>query len=164
MNNNMIKAVLAGSAFAAMALATTAAQAATADGTASATILTQVTVSNTSALDFGTIAIGTSGGNVTISTAGARTCGSGLVCSGATTAAGFSVSGVTGQTVGVTVPGSVTLTETGGATMSATLSSSAASIVLDGTDAFTVGGVLGVGGTQTAGAYSGLFTVTVNYQ
>lgn len=68
--------------------------------------------------------------------------------------------------VGVTVPGSVTLTETGGATMSATLNSSAASLTLAGTaaDAFSVGGTLNVGGSQAAGAYAGTFTVTVNYQ
>jgi Mat/Ecp fimbriae major subunit len=154
---------LAASAIVATGFGATAANAATADANATAVILAPVTVTKTADLDFGTIAVGTSGATVAVSTAGARTCGTGLVCSGATSAAAFTVSGVTGQTVSVSLPGSVSLTS-GANTMSATLTSSAASIVLDGTDAFTVGGTLTVSGTQAAGNYSGLFTATVNYQ
>jgi len=165
MNIRILKSVAAGSVLA-LGLVSGAANAATADGTARATILQQVTVTNTSDLQFGTVAIGTGGGAVTVATGGGRTCATTLVCSGATTSAGFSVSGATGMNVGISVPGSVTLTETGGATMSATLASSATSLTLLGTaaDAFRVGGTLNVGGTQTAGAYAGTFTVTVNYQ
>lgn len=165
MNIRTLKSVAAGSVLA-LGLVSGAANAATADGTARATILQQVTVTNTSDLQFGTVAIGTGGGAVTVATGGARTCAATLVCSGATTSAGFSVSGATGMNVGISVPGSVTLTETGGATMSATLASSATSLTLLGTaaDAFRVGGTLNVGGTQAAGAYAGTFTVTVNYQ
>jgi len=165
MNIRTLKSVAAGSVLA-LGLVSGAAQAATADGTARATILQQVTVTNTSDLQFGTVAIGTGGGAVTVATGGGRTCATTLVCSGATTSAGFSVSGATGMNVGISVPGSVTLTETGGATMSATLASSATSLTLLGTaaDAFRVGGTLNVGGTQAAGAYAGTFTVTVNYQ
>jgi hypothetical protein len=165
MNIRILKSVAAGSVLA-LGLVSGAANAATADGTARATILQQVTVTNTSDLQFGTVAIGTGGGAVTVATGGGRTCATTLVCSGATTSAGFSVSGATGMNVGISVPGSVTLTETGGATMSATLASSATSLTLLGTaaDAFRVGGTLNVGGTQAAGAYAGTFTVTVNYQ
>ena len=110
--------------------------------------------------------IGTGGGSVSVGTGGARTCATTLVCSGATTSAGFSVSGATGMNVAISVPGSVTLTETGGGSMAATLVSSATSLTLAGTaaDAFSVGGTLNVGATQAAGAYAGTFTVTVNYQ
>ncbi len=165
MNIRTLKSVAAGSVLA-LGLVSGAANAATADGTARATILQQVTVTNTSDLQFGTVAIGTGGGAVTVATGGGRTCATTLVCSGATTSAGFSVSGATGMNVGISVPGSVTLTETGGATMSAALASSATSLTLLGTaaDAFRVGGTLNVGGTQAAGAYAGTFTVTVNYQ
>ena len=165
MNIRILKAAAAGSVLA-LGLVSGAANAATADGTARATILQQVTVTNTSDLQFGTVAIGTGGGTVTVSTAGARSCGTTLVCSGATTAAGFSVAGATGMAVGISVPGSVTLTEVGGASMAATLNASASSLTLAGTsaDAFTVGGSLNVGGTQAAGAYAGTFTVTVAYQ
>lgn len=163
MKIQMIKA-LAGSAVIALGLSASAANAATASANATAEILSQVSVTKTADLAFGTVAIGTSGGTVAVSTAGARSCGSGLVCSGTTAAAGFTVSGAVGQTVGVTVPATVTLNDGGSNNMTATLTSSASSIVLDGTDAFTVGGTLTVGGTQAAGTYAGSFTVTVNYQ
>lgn len=165
MNIRTLKAVAAGSVLA-LGLVSGAANAATADGTARATILQQVTVTNTSDLQFGTVAIGTGGGTVTVSTGGARSCGSTLVCSGASTAGGFSVAGASGMNVGISVPGSVTLTEVGGGSMAATLNSSAATLTLTGTaaDAFTVGGSLNVGATQAAGAYAGTFTVTVAYQ
>ncbi len=161
MKTSMIKAAIAVTAFAGLGVATSA-QAATANADARATILAPVIVTNTSALDFGLIAAGPAS-SVTVSTAGARTCGAGLVCTGATTAANFTVVGVVGQTVGVSVPANVTLAS-GTNNMTATLNGSAASILLDGTDAFSVGGVLGVGANQAAGAYTGTFTVTVNYQ
>jgi Mat/Ecp fimbriae major subunit len=142
--------VLAGTAAIALALGSNAAQAATANADARATILTQVTVVKTSDLDF-------------VTPAGAGSCTAGLVCSGTKTAANFTVTGVVGQTVGITLPANVTLTS-GTNSMTATLNSSATSILLDGTDAFSVGGDLAVSATQAAGAYLGTFTATVNYQ
>ena len=61
MNIRTLKSVAAGSVLA-LGLVSGAANAATADGTARATILQQVTVTNTSDLQFGTVAIGTGGG------------------------------------------------------------------------------------------------------
>ncbi len=165
MKTSMIKA-LAASAVLAAGLASTGAQAATATADAKATILTQVVVTKTSDLDFGVIAVGTSGGNVLVDSASARTCTGGLVCSGTTTAAGFSVTGVTGQTVGISVPANVTL-NSGTNSMSASLDASASSLVISATataNTFKVGGDLTVSATQAAGAYVGTFTATVNYQ
>jgi hypothetical protein len=164
MNKQLIKAALVASAIATVGFGGSAAQAATANADAKATILTQVAVSKTADLDFGTIAIGTSGGTVAVSAGGVRTCGTGLVCSGATTAAGFTITGVSGQNVGISLPGVVTLTGPGGATMDSSLSSSAASMVLGTTNNFTVSGTLVVASNQAAGAYTGAFTATVNYQ
>lgn len=150
----------------AAALASTSANAATANADATATILEQVTVTKSSDLDFGTIVVGATGGTVDISTAGARTCGAALVCSGAVTAAAFDITGTSGEVVDVTVDASVTL-NSGGNSMTAALTSSDASITLDGTaanDAFTVGGLLTVGASQAAGDYTGNFDVTVDYQ
>jgi Mat/Ecp fimbriae major subunit len=161
------KAALVGSVFAAAALAGTSAQAATASATASANILTQVTVTKTADLDFGTIAIGTSGGTVTVGNTDNRTCGAGLVCSAAVTSAKFDIAGAASQLVGISIDPSVTLNRTGGgASMSATLSTSASTATLSGTGTsnFAAGGVLTVSGTQQAGAYAGTFNVTVNYQ
>ncbi len=161
------KAALVGSVFAAAALSGTAAQAATASASATAKILTQVTVTKTADLDFGTIAIGTSGGTVTVGNTDNRTCGAGLVCSATVTSAKFGIAGAALQAVGITSDPSVTLNRVGGgASMSATLSTSASTATLSalGVSTFAVGGVLTVGGTQTAGDYSGTFNVTVNYQ
>lgn len=69
MNIRTLKSVAAGSVLA-LGLVSGAANAATADGTARATILQQVTVTNTSDLQFGTVAIGTGGGSVTVATGG----------------------------------------------------------------------------------------------
>lgn len=162
-----IKAALVGTVFAAAALAGTSAHAATASATASANILTQVTITKTADLDFGTIAIGTSGGIVTVGNTDNRTCGAGLVCSATPSSAKFTIAGAASQLVGITSDASVTLNRTGGgASMTAALTSSLATQTLSGAGAgsFAVGGVLTVAGTQAAGAYTGTFNVTVNYQ
>jgi hypothetical protein len=163
MKIQMLKA-LAATAVVALGFSASAANAATASADATATILAQVSVAKDTDLAFGTIAIGTSGGTVAISTAGARACGTGLVCSGTVGAAGFTITGVSGQNVGISVPASVSLSDGGTNTMSASLTSSASTLTLDGTDNFSVGGTLTVGAAQAAGAYTGTFAVTVNYQ
>ncbi len=141
------------------------AHAANATATARANILQQVTVTNTSDLQFGTIVTGAASSTVVISSTGARTCGVGLTCSGTTTAAGFNVTGTSGQVVTIASAASVSLTNGSGGTMTATLTPSAATATLGATGAnFTVGGTLTVGANQADGAYSGTFNVTVNYQ
>jgi Mat/Ecp fimbriae major subunit len=164
MNTKFLKAAILASTVAATALVSTAAQAATASATARARILRQVTVTNTSDLQFGTIVTAAAASTVVVSTAGARTCGAGLVCSGATTAAGFNVTGTTGQVVTISVPASVNLTS-GANSMTATLNSSASTATLVANAAsFSVGGTLAVGASQADGDYAGTFTATVDYQ
>ncbi len=162
MTNRFMKAALAGTVLAA-AFASTGAQAATATAQAKAQILRQITVTKTSDLDFGTIVTGAAASTVIVSTTGARTCGVGLVCTNATTAAGFGIVGTTGAIVTIASDPTVSLTS-GANSMTATLLTSAATRTLTGTDAFTVGGTLAVGASQADGAYAGTFTVTVNYQ
>ncbi len=162
--SKFVKAALASSVLAASVMGAGAAQAATASADATANILQQVTVtSDGSDLAFGTIVTGTAASTVAVDSAGAVTCGTGLVCSGTTTAAGFDVTGTTGETVDVSADASVTLTGPSG-TMTASLSPSVSTIVLDGTGGFSVGGTLNVGANQADGAYSGTFNVTVDYQ
>lgn len=162
--SKFIKAALASSVLVASVMGANAAHAATASADARANILQQVTVtSDGSDLDFGTIVTGATASSVVISSAGALTCGTGLVCSGTTSAAGFDVTGTTGEIVTVSSDTSVTLTGPSD-TMTASLTPSASSITLDGTDGFTVGGTLAVGANQADGAYVGTFGVTVNYQ
>lgn len=174
MKNSMIKA-LAGAAFLASALGATSAQAATADADARATILTKVEVTkvvNTN-LDFGVIAIGTLAAagtaDVVVSNAGVRTsCGTGLVCSGAVDVAEFNVTGSVGELIAITVPSSVGLDHETlpGVSMSASLTTNATAgnHALTAGETFAVGGSLTVSGSQAAGAYAGMFTVTANYQ
>ena len=162
--SKFIKAAVASSVLAASVMGANAAHAATASADARANILAQVSVaSDGSDLDFATIVTGAAASTVVVAADGTRTCGTGLVCSGTATAAGFTVSGTTGQTVDVSSDASVTLTS-GANTMSAALSPSVTSIVLDGTDGFSVGGTLNVAANQADGAYTGTFDVTVDYQ
>jgi Mat/Ecp fimbriae major subunit len=164
MKTQMIKAAVLGSVIAALGLGATSAQAATASATARAKILRQVTLTNTSDLQFGTIVTGTAASTVTVDSAGARTCGAGLVCSGATTAAGFDIAGTSGQVVTISVPATVSLTS-GANSMTATLAASAATATLVANAAsFSVGGDLAVGANQADGDYTGTFTATANYQ
>jgi Mat/Ecp fimbriae major subunit len=165
MKTQMLKALVAGATIAALGLGATAANAATATATARAKILRQVTLTNTSDLQFGTIVTGTTASTVLISSSGARTCGTGLLCSGASTAAGFNVTGTSGQVVAVSVPATVTLTSTAGNTMSASLAASAATVTLAANaGSFSVGGTLSVGANQADGDYEGTFTATADYQ
>jgi hypothetical protein len=164
MNKNVLKAVIAGSLVASLGMGATAAHAATASATAKAKILRQVTVTNTSDLQFGTIVSSPTASTVVISTTGARTCGAGLVCSSTFSAANFDVTGTSGQVVAVSVPASVTLTS-GTLSMVANLSASATSLTLaNNAGSFTVGGTLNVSANQSDGDYLGTFTVTADYQ
>lgn len=158
-----IKATLASSVLVASVMGATAAQADTATADARANILQQVTVnSDGSALDFGTIVTGAAASTVTVS-AGGRSCGAGLVCSGTTSAAGFDVTGTAGETVSVASDPSVTLTS-GTSSMTANIVASVSTLTLTGgTGSFNVGGLLNVGANQADGAYEGSFNVTVNY-
>jgi Mat/Ecp fimbriae major subunit len=184
MNMRIVKALVAVSA---IALGSNAAFAATATANAKAEILAAITVTKTSDLDFGTIAVN-NGGAVTINaTTGAVTCGAtagDLVCGGTTSRAGFNITGADSKVVSINADASVTLTgpvpSGGGAapTMTATLVESATTAtlstaapavgatpaVIGGQGSFKVGGTLSVGATQAAGAYSGPFTVEVLYQ
>lgn len=141
-----------------------AANAATGSATASATILSPISVTKTSDLDFGKIIAGASASTVALTGAGAFTCGSGLTCSGTHTPAAFNVAGTAGEAVTVASDATVTLIS-GANSMSATLVPTASSLTLvGGTASFNVGGTLSVAGNQAAGAYAGTFNVTVNYQ
>ena len=159
-----LKAAVAVATLAALSLGATAANAATANATARAKILRQITLANTSDLQFGTIVTGAAASTVAISSDGARTYGSGLVCSGATTAAGFTIGGTTGAVVTISVPASVSLVS-GADTMTASLAASATTATLvANAGSFSVGGTLSVGANQADGDYVGTFTATVDYQ
>ena len=160
-----MKRALIGAAIAALAMNAPAAHAATATGTAKAKILRQITLSNTSDLQFATVISGATASTVAVSTAGGVTCGTGLTCTGTPTAANFDITGTNGAVVVVGGDANVTLNGSLGGTMNSTLSYSATNVTLGATGgSFQVGGTLSVGANQTAGDYSGTFNVTANYQ
>lgn len=165
MRNIALKRALMGAAIAALAMNASAAQAASATGTAKAKILRQITLANTSDLQYATIISGATASTVAVSTAYAATCGSGLTCTGTTTAANFNIAGTSGAVVLVGGDSSVTLNGSLGGTMTSTLTYSATNVTLSATGgSFQVGGTLSVGANQAAGDYSGTFNVTANYQ
>lgn len=160
-----MKRALLGAAIAALAMNASAAQAASATGTAKAKILRQITLTNTRDLDYATVISGATASTVAVSTAGAATCGAGLTCTGTTTSANFDIAGTNGAVVVVGGDSSVTLNGSLGGTMTSSLTYSAATVTLGATGgSFQVGGTLSVGANQTAGDYAGTFNVTANYQ
>ncbi len=148
-------------------LAATGAQAATtANGTATAEILTTLTVAPTRSLDFGQIAAN-GAGTVAIASNGNVTCSALLVCTGAPTSAAFDVAGTAGVAYAATITTpSVSLSDGGTNTMTLdgfSIGYPFGTTLAAGASAFEVGGTLHVGATQVAGAYSGSFTVPVSH-
>jgi Mat/Ecp fimbriae major subunit len=168
MSKMILKSAVLGAVMAAATLGATSAHAASATGTAKAKILRQITLTNTSDLEFATVISGANASTVAVSTSGAVTCGANLTCTGTTTAANFNVQGTNNAVVLVGGDASVTLNGSLGGTMSATLDYSATSVTLANSGptggSFQVGGTLSVGVNQASGDYTGTFNVTANYQ
>ncbi len=163
----------AGVALAALVSMNSAAHAQDATATATAEVLTALTLTwDTVPLDFGGILVDTvaaTGGSLTLAPDGTDTCGTGIICSGTTTVAGFDVTGSGGRVVTVTVPtGTVNLNHATLATSIplTAITSSDATVTTDaaGDASFTVGGTITVAATQAAGVYSNTFQVSVDYQ
>ena len=164
----MKKLLISAGALAALALSTPAFAAAsnTAQASASVNIVSPLTLTKNSDLDFGTVVGPFSGTAVEISNAGTPNCGT-LTCSGSPSAANFTVSGGTAnQALAVTVDPSVSMTS-GGNTLVADLTTDlpgAVSTDASGGATFGVGGKLTLAAGTVDGLYSGTFNVTVNYQ
>lgn len=152
---------------------------ATENTSAAAQIVTPIAISETSPLHFGTMAVlAGQGGTCILSTQGVRTQTGGVNLSAQTPNASnatYNVSGAVNTTYAITLPSSITVTETLSNTATMTINSLEArsssagvnglngTLSASGTDSFTVGGVLNVSAGQTTGLYSGSFDVTVAY-
>jgi len=165
----MNKLLISAGALAATALSTPAFAAATNTATANATvnIVSPLTLTNNTGLDFGTVVGPFSGQTVRISTAGVRNCG-GLTCSGTTvSAANFTVSGGTAnQALALTVDPSVSLTS-GANSLTVDLTTDLPTGLVtnaSGGATFGVGGSLAIPAGTSDGVYSGTFNVRVDYQ
>ena len=149
---------------------------ATENTAAAAKIVTPISITETSSLHFGTMAIlaGTPGTCV-LSTQGVRTQTGGVNLSvQAPTAsnAAYNVSGAVNTTYSITLPASITVTSgPSSMTINALLARTASAgsdgltgtLSAGGTDSFTVGGTLNVSQGQATGTYTGTFDVTVAY-
>jgi len=152
------------------------AQTQTVTGTASALLITPITIVKNVDMDFGNVAVSSSvSGTVVLTPSSTRsTGGSGGVTlpatTGTVTAADFTVSGQAGYTYAITLPTTATLSDGSGHTMTintftsvpvATGTLSSGSGVQD----LAVGATLNVAASQTPGVYSNATAVpvTVNY-
>lgn len=152
--------------------ATTAQGQVTASATASATIVTPISIAKTVDMNFGNVAVSpTNAGTVVLAPAGTRTLTGGVtlpVVPGTVTAATFKVDGQGNYTYAITLPSSALTITSGSNTMTVTTFTSNPSgtgALSAGTQNVNVGATLNVGAGQAAGTYVSLtpFDVTVNY-
>jgi len=144
---------------------------ATTSASATAVILTPISISNGADMDFGSVAVNaTTDGTVVLTAAAAttRSVSGGVTAVGGTpSSAAFTVTGVADQTYSITLPtdGTTVLTGPGpdmGVDFVCNLGTSG--LLTGGTETFYVGATLSVAGGQTAGSYSGTFEVSVDYE
>ena len=147
--------------------------------TAGAKLIVPMTLTETGVLHFGTINILAGvGGDVTLPTSSLiRTFDAGVSASAVApvaTHATYNVTGTKNVTYHLTLPATITVTETflGVASMSivpaarfnvASKDATESTLSSTGTDNFTVGGVLTVPAAAVGGIYAGTFNVTVDY-
>ena len=161
--SNKRKIVVVASIFAVTAFLVSGERAEAITGGASARIAIPVTVSESTALDHGTVTASGSTGTVTISVAGVRGVTGGVAALGGSPTQGiFAVTGEGNNAFTTTRDATSSLTGPGTA-MVATLSDDAPSNLSSGSATINVASSLAVGANQTAGAYSGTFSITVNY-
>lgn len=138
---------------------------------ASATIITPIAITNTSAMNFGNVAVNNNPGTVVLTPAGARSATGGCTLpatAGTVSAAAFTVTGIASATYSITLPAGATTITSGTDNMTVdtwTSSPTPTGTLTGGTETLTVGATLNVAADQPAGIYtSGTpFTVTVNY-
>ncbi len=141
--------------------------------TATATIVTPISITKTVDMNFGNVAVqSTTGGTVVLAPDGTRTQTGGVilpVTPGTVTAASFTVNGQGTYTYAITLPSTaLNLSDGASHTMTVTAFTSTPSgtgALTAGTQTLNVGGTLNVGAGQTAGVYVSAtpFNVTVNY-
>lgn len=139
--------------------------AADATGTASATIVAPIAISQSTAMNFGNIAPTATAGTVVLATNGGTTASNVDILAGSASAAAFAVTGTGSAAYSITLPTSVTLSSgTDTMTVDAFSHDAGATPALStGADSFNVGATLNVGASQPGGTYAGSYTVSVSY-
>lgn len=122
---------------------------------------------NGTKLNFGTVVKGTTTSEVYVTPAGARsiTSGNAALGGGSPTAAQFALTGEPAKVVNLTIPATFVVNGPSASTMTVTPELSTPSLTLSGggAGAFTVGGRLNLGASQTTGTYTGNVDVTMVY-
>jgi len=134
-------------------------------GNASAQIQTAISIVEDTQMDFGIIAVDADAGTVTISSAGVVSGPGDYSFSGSPAAGTFTASGDASTAVSISFTNG-SLTGPGTAmTLNNFTHDAGGSPTTDGSGdlTFNVGADLVVGASQVAGAYTGTYTVTVNY-
>lgn len=134
-----------------------------ANASATAEIVTPLTINKTVDMNFGKVAVTAAAGTVVLSPTGATSVTGGCTTQGGTVAAAtFTVTGQAAQTYAVTLPASCTLSDgTNNMTVNTFTSDHTGALP----ETLHVGATLNVLGSQPAGVYNSTadFTVTVNY-
>lgn len=137
-----------------------------ASSTATANVLAPMAILEVVALDFGDISVDANPGTVQVVVAdGTRavTGGASISVSDAGNRGSYTVTGAGNRTYSISIPDTTLIG--GGAPMPVTFTHDAGGTptLTTGADAFLVGGTIAIAGSQVPGAYSGTYTVTVNY-
>lgn len=147
------------------------AQAVTQSATVNANVVKPLTLTALQGLNLGTITLPTgswSGATVGISRTGLFSCSAKVICTGATTAASFNVTGTNRMVVRVTAPNPTLVNQSNPAkTLKLTLDSPAQlSLPNSGNQgvALNIGGSVTLDSTTASGTYTGTINVTVDYQ
>ncbi len=160
---NSRKIIIASSLFAVTSFLVSGDRAEAITAGASAQIAIPVTISETTALNHGTVTASGSLGTVTISVAGVRGVTGGVGALGGTVSQGvFTVTGEANSAFTTTMDPTSSLSGPGTA-MIATLSNDAPANLSSGSATINVSSSLAVAASQTVGAYSGTYSITVNY-
>lgn len=139
--------------------------------TATATLITPISLAVTNNMEFGTIAASGTAGTVVLDTAtNTRSATGGVYLKAGGAAAQIAVFTVTGEashSFTVSSPASISLARSGGGTLSLALTGTTTPSTLSGTGSKTIkiGGTLSVPANSLAGTYTNTanLTVTVNY-
>jgi hypothetical protein len=132
---------------------------------ASATIIAPMMITKNVDLSFGNVASGSNAGTVVLGVDDERSANNVILPSitGVVTAAQFTVTGLSGAKYKIALPASTSITN-GSATMTINgFTANATEVLTGGTETFKVGATLNLDPDQAAGAYTGSFTVTVDY-
>lgn len=159
----MNKLLLIAGATIASASITSSAIAAQDTGSATANVLEPITITNTSPLQFGDVDV-TGGGTVTIDELGAA---SGTLTSVGTQSAGtFALTGANGATFSIAIATVTELTNGGGNDLILSAYSNtegATGTMTGGAITLGVGATITADGGETVGAYTGSYTVDIDY-